>query len=327
VRTISPMQPKGVATLPVGRDWTYEVKWDGYRALAAKDGRSVRLLSRTQTDLTTHFSRVAGDVGRLSPKQLVLDGELVALDATGRPSFQGLQEWYRGIRDGPTRPALAYYAFDVLEINGENWMARPLHERRRRLASLIRGESSLLLSKALPGCPADIEQRIRKFKLEGIVAKRRASVYRPEERSPDWVKVRFSPRQEFVVGGYRANGTSFDSVLVGYYSEGELRYAGAVRAGFTKRSRSALMKRWAIRSVSCPFVDLPHHSPTDSHRRRHPWDQRLTTEDMATYRCLPPSEVIEVAFLEWGRHGLLRDARFLGVRNDKIAHAVVREGV
>src|SRR4029079_17765300 len=98
MRTINPMLARAVDTLPVGREWTYEVKWDGYRALAVKDGRSVRLLSRTQTDLTTHFPRVAGDVGRLSPDQLVLDGELVALDAKGRPSFQGLQEWYRFIR-------------------------------------------------------------------------------------------------------------------------------------------------------------------------------------------------------------------------------------
>jgi hypothetical protein len=116
----------------------------------------------------------------------------------------------------------------------------------------------------------------------------------------------------------------FDSLLVGFYSEGELRYAGQVRAGFAKRSREAVMKRLRMRSVVCPFVDLPHHLP---YARPHPFDQRIVATEMSAFRWLPPSEVIEVTFLGWGRHGLLRDARFLGVRDDKMPHAVEREAV
>ena len=320
MRTIRPMLPKAVDTLPVGRDWTYEVKWDGYRALAVKDGRHVRLMSRSQTNLTKQFSRVAADVGRLPANQVVLDGELVALDSDGRPSFQGLQEWYRHIR-GDRPLALAYYAFDLLILNGVSWMERSLTDRRRRLRSIVHGET-LLCSLPLPGRPVDIEQRIKLFGLEGIVAKRRASRYQPGERSRDWVKWRPGFRQEFVVGGYRPNGSGFDSLLVGFYSEGEFRYAGQVRAGFTQRSRVVLMNRLRTKSVACPFADLPHHMP---YARPHPFDQRIVSAELSTFRWLPPSEVIEVGFLEWGRHGLLRDARFLGIREDKPAHAVQRE--
>lgn len=317
MRTIIPMQPKAATVLPVGDQWSYEVKWDGYRALAVKDSRGVRLLSRTQADLTRQFPRIAGDVARLSTSQVVLDGELVALDEKGRPSFAALQDWYRRIRSGP-RFALAYYVFDLLELDGKSLMDRPLAERRRRLGTLVRGDT-LLLSAPLPGKPADIEQHIRSFGLEGIVAKRKKSFYVPGGRSQDWQKVRFSPRQEFVVGGYRLNGNVLDALLVGYYSEGELRYAGEVREGFTKHSRAALSQRLRMQSVVCPFVDLPHHIP---YRDRHPWDRRLTRTEMAACRWVPPSEVIEVAHLGWTRHNLLRQGRFLGIREDKPATVV-----
>jgi bifunctional non-homologous end joining protein LigD len=316
------MMPRAVDTLPTGREWTYEVKWDGYRALTVKNGRDVRLLSRTQTDMTRHFPRIVADIARLPAQQCVLDGEICALDAQGKPTFQGLQSWYRNLREGK-RLALAYYVFDVIEINNESWMQRPLTERRRRLATLIRGDT-LLRSAPLPGRLPDIERRIRALSLEGLVAKRRTSPYRMGERSRDWLKWRPGCRQEFVVGGYRPTADAFDSLLVGHYQGGELRYAGLVRAGFHKRSRAALLHRLRMRSVVCPFVDLPHYVP---YRRRHPWDQRLTSADLASCRWVPPALVIEVAFLEWGRHGILREAKFLGIREDKPPHAVQRENL
>lgn len=320
MRTIEPMLPSAVDSLPIGREWSYEVKWDGYRALAVKDDRGVRLLSRTQHDLSKNFPRIVGDISRLSAAQLVLDGELVALDAEGRPSFQGLQSWHRRLREGKGF-ALAYYVFDLLELNGDSWMERPLSERRRRLVPLVRGDT-LLRSRSLPGLPADIEQQIRAFGLEGIVAKRHTSRYQAGHRSRDWLKVRFSPRQEFVIGGYRPKGTAFESLLVGYYHEGEFRFAGEVRAGFTKQSRAALAKRLRLPLVACPFVNLPHHRPD---RSRHPWDQRIGEADMRAIRWVPPAVVIEVAYLGWTRHELLRDGQFLGIREDKAAHAVRRE--
>ena len=171
-----------------------------------------------------------------------------------------------------------------------------------------------------------IEQRIRMFALEGLVAKRRMSRYQPGERSRDWLKWRPGCRQELVVGGYRPTTNGFDALLVGYYAEGELRYAGQVRAGLTKGSKAAVWKRLptsSLKPTACPFADLPHHMP---YRTRHPWDQRVTAADMPGCRWVPPALVIEVAFLEWGRHGLLRDGRFLGIREDKEPHAVQREG-
>lgn len=325
MRTINPMMPKAVETLPTGRDWTYEVKFDGYRALAIKDERGVRLLSRTQTNLTRQFKRVAADLTRLPAERFVLDGELVALDDKGRPTFQGLQSWFRHLREGRSL-ALAFYAFDVLEIDDVSWMARPLADRRRRLAMLLRNAPpTILRSEPLPGRLPAIEQRIRAFSLEGLVAKRRMSRYAPGERSRDWLKWRPGCRQEFVVGGYRPNGDSFDALLVGYFNDTELIYVGMVGAGFTKRSRSAVMSKMTLSSfkpAACSFMNLPYKLP---YRSRHPWEQRLTSADMPTFRWLPPTLVVEVSFLEWGRHQLLRDARFIGIRDDKEAHAVGRE--
>jgi bifunctional non-homologous end joining protein LigD len=327
MRTISPMMPKAVDALPTGPAWSYELKIDGYRALAVKDDRGVRLLSRSQTNLTRQFKRIAADIARLPAQQCVLDGELVALDEHGHPSFQGLQSWYRNLREG-RRLALAYYAFDLLELDGQSWMMRPLSERRRRLSTLLDdAHATVLQSVPLPGRLREIERQIQRLGLEGIVAKRRSSRYQPGERSRDWLKLRFTNRQEFVVGGYRPNGASFDALLVGHYQDGRLHYAGSVRAGFTKHSRDAVMKQMSVSSfkpTACPFVDLPHHLP---YRTRHPWDARITSADMTTLRWLPPALVVEVAFLEWGRHGLLRDGRFLGIREDKDAHAVTREVV
>ena len=271
----------------------------------------------TQTDMTKTFSRVAADLALLKASEFVLDGELVALDEDGRPSFQGLQEWHRGIGAG-RRWALAYYVFDLLELNGKSWMERPLVERQQQVSTMLVGES-LLRSEALPGGPVDIERQIRLFGLEGIVAKRRSSPYRPGCRSRDWLKLRFSPRQEFVVGGYRPSNTSFTSLLVGYYLGGELRYAGQVNAGFTKRSRDSMMQRLGEKSFACPFADLPHCIP---YRVRHPWDHRLTAADVAEIRWIRPDYCIEASLVGLGRHGLLRDAKFLGLRDDKAPHGV-----
>jgi bifunctional non-homologous end joining protein LigD len=132
---------------------------------------------------------------------------------------------------------LVYYAFDLLEVDGASLLRTSLDERRRRLKALIRG-SHLLLSDVLPGSPERIEGEIRKLRLEGVVAKRRDSVYVPGERSAAWVKVKFSPRQEFVVGGYKPSASNFDSILVGYFDKRRLNFAGRVRAGFTPHLRA-----------------------------------------------------------------------------------------
>jgi bifunctional non-homologous end joining protein LigD len=190
------------------------------------------------------------------------------------------------------------------------------------LAKLIRSPSSVLRSQPLPGSVAQIESSIKLFGLEGIVAKKNASRYRAGP-TQDWQKIRFSPRQEFVIGGYRLRSERLDCLLVGYYRDGLFCCAGHIREGFTTRNRATLLGllRGKTASVACPFVDLPHHHP--GRGQPHPWDDRLF--DLTPYRWCPPTVVVECSYLGWSRHELLRQGRYLGLRIDKAAHAVMRE--
>jgi bifunctional non-homologous end joining protein LigD len=288
--------------LPRGAEWTYEVKWDGYRALAVKGPNGTQLISRNQKDLTTDYPSVASAIDALSVRDAVLDGEIVALDADGRPSFQALQHRRTSAR------AVVYYAFDLLAVEGASLLRTALEERRRRLKALIRG-SHLLLSDVLPGSPEDIEREIRKLRLEGVVAKRRDSVYVPGERTAAWVKVKFSPRQEFVVGGYTPNASNFDAILVGYFEKRHLHFAGRVRAGFTPHLQAEVMRRIADHPVArCPFVNLPN-TTGKSH-----WGEGISAEDMKAMRWVKPTVVVEVGFVEWtagGCYGTRRSSAFV----------------
>jgi len=302
--------------LPVGRAWTYEVKWDGYRTLAVKDNGRVMLLSRNHKHLTRDYPSVAVAILGLSASSFVLDGEIVAIDAAGRPSFQALQ--HRATK-GLT---LVYVAFDTLTIGRESLVHQPLSTRRRRLRAVLADASpTVMLSEPLPGSPAQIETEIRKLGLEGVVAKRSDSLYSAGQRSDAWVKVKFSPRQEFVVGGYKPGSSGFESLLIGYYDgDRKLRYAAKLRSGFTPHTRADIFRRIAAQPVRrCPFADLPN-----SAGRGH-WSQGVTPEDMAKLRWVKPSLVLDAAFVEWTRDGLLRHPKFIGIRDDKPAGTVVRE--
>jgi bifunctional non-homologous end joining protein LigD len=179
-------------------------------ALAIKSPRGVRLLSRNAKNLTRDYPTVVAGVAALKAAELVLDGEIVALDADGRPSFQALQH------RRTTSLAVVYYAFDLLQVGEELLLDKPLDERRHGLKKLVtKANPAILLSEPLPGSAEQIEHEIRQLGLEGIVAKRRDSTYRPGQRSHEWVKVKFSPQQEFVIGGYKPSGANFDSILVG----------------------------------------------------------------------------------------------------------------
>jgi bifunctional non-homologous end joining protein LigD len=296
--------------LPVGDQWSYEVKWDGYRTLALKDGSRVRLYSRNLKDVTAAYPSVARTLAELRVQSALVDGELVAVDAEGRPSFQALHH--------QSARAVVYYAFDLLHVAGRDLTGEPLDERRKQLAVAARG-TSILVSEPLPGTAAQIERAVRELGLEGIVAKRRRSRYEPGRRSQAWLKVRFSRRQELVVGGYKPANASFDSVLVGYYDRGRLYYAGKVRAGFTPHARAELMEQLSpIGRRSCPFVNLP------STRTSH-WGEGVTAEDMAALKWVKPTVVVEVAFTEWTRDANLRHAAYVGLREDKPARDVRRE--
>jgi bifunctional non-homologous end joining protein LigD len=308
------MLATSASQLPKGDGWSYEVKWDGYRTLAAKSGANVRLISRNLKNVTKQYPGVAASVGRLETESVLLDGEIVAIDRHGRPSFQDL---HHSALPG-TR--IVFYAFDALHIDGRDIMKRPLDERRRLLRGIVAG-SAVHLSEPLPGQPGEIEKAIRRLGLEGVVAKRRDSVYTPGIRSRAWVKVRFSKRQEFVVGGDKPGGDGFDSLLVGYYERGRLFYAGKVRAGLTPKLRADLFRRLRLLdTAACPFANLPNSKGNASH-----WGEGITEEEMKLLRWTRPALVVEVSFVEWTRDNNLRHAAFVGLREDKTARTVRRE--
>jgi bifunctional non-homologous end joining protein LigD len=306
------MMASAAASLPDGTEWSYEVKWDGYRAQAVKNGAAVTLASRNLKNITEQFPAVAASVARTRARTAIIDGEIVAVDEHGRPSFQALHHW------ATAGLAIVYYAFDLLHLNGRDLVARPLDERRDALRRIV-GDSGVLLSEPLPGSPAQIEAAVRRLQLEGVVAKRRRSVYEPGRRSDAWVKVRFARHQEFVVGGYKPNASTFDSLLVGYYDRRSLMCAGKVRNGFTPHLRAEVFDRIApLRTAACPFANLP------TSRTSH-WGEGITAEEMTALRWVKPVVVAEVSFVEWTRDGSLRHAAFLGIRDDKPARAVRRE--
>jgi bifunctional non-homologous end joining protein LigD len=295
--------------LPVGSAWTYEVKWDGYRTLAVKNGTRVTLWSRNLKDATMLYPSIARSVAKVGARDALIDGEIVALDEEGRPSFQALHHQAAHV--------LVYYVFDVLHVDGRDLLKVPLEDRRPLLAKVVEG-THVLSSDPLPGSVRQIEQAVRALQLEGVVAKKRGSIYEPGRRSAAWVKVKFNRRQEFVIGGYKPNATNVESLVVGYYEGRKLHFAGRVRAGLTPAVRGEIFRRIAPDRIErCPFVDLPNS------RKGH-WGEGVTEEDMAKLRWVKPRVVIEVSFVEWTRDGALRHSEFVALRDDKRASDVGR---
>jgi bifunctional non-homologous end joining protein LigD len=307
------MAARVVDTLPEGAEWLYEVKFDGYRALVIKNDDRVQIRSRNDKDLTSAYPGIAAAARRLAAQQATVDGEVVAVDAKGRPSFQALQH-----RSGHAGFTIVFYAFDLLHLNGRDLTGEPLDSRRRLLPPVL-DRSGILMSADLPGDLPHVIAAVQSLGLEGVIAKRKSSRYTPGDRSASWLKLKLDKQQEFVVGGCRLAGGAVDALLVGYYEDRELRFAGKVRAGFTPRLRrevaGALKTYYAER---CPFVDLPH-------TRTSRWGGGVTADQMADMQWLRPVAVAQIRFVEWTADGHLRHAAFLGLRTDKRAAAVRRE--
>lgn len=305
------MQPLTVAELPEGREWLYEIKWDGWRVIAIKAGTSVRLWSRNQKDLTHAFPSIAAAVATIEAESAVLDGELVAVNEDGRPSFSALQ------RRGSDPSRLFLYAFDLLHVDGEDLRAVPLDRRKARLAKVL-DSSAVRISPAMPGDPRDMAAEFRRLGLEGIVAKKRTSSYVSGENSA-WVKFRLSLMQEFVVGAYVPPVNSVEALVLGYYEGKRLICCGRVRAGFNQLNRrqlAPLLNR--LSSDRCPFANLPMKS-------KGRFGAGITEDDMARMQWVRPSLVVQVAFVEWTPHGVLRHPKYLGIREDKPAANVRRD--
>jgi len=312
---VTPMAARAVKTLPEGAEWLYEPKLDGYRALLLKDGARVRILSRNEKDLTAMYPGVAAAALRLSAAQVVVDGEIVALARDGRPSFQALQH-----RASHPQHVIVFYAFDVLFLNGRSLMGEPLVQRRTQLPAVVGQNSTIRLSRDLPGSTAAIVQALRAAGIEGVVAKRRNSTYQPGERSNDWVKLKLEQQQELVIGGYRPQGSAgLDALLVGYYQGRGLQFAGKVRAGFTPHIRRELVEKLKpLAMAACPFANLPDASTGH-------WGGGITAEQMHEMQWTRPELVVQIRFTEWTADRRLRHAAFLGLRFDKSARQVRRE--
>ena len=309
------MAAQPVTQLPEGPEWLYELKLDGYRALLIKDGNNVQIRSRNNKDLTRMYPAVADAGQRLKADQAVVDGEIVALDSSGRPSFQALQ--HRGSYPGHQ---IVFYSFDVLHIDGRDVTGEPFEKRRKLLEEVVTPGAVLRISRDLSGTADEVVKAVRAAGLEGVIAKRKGSIYQPGDRSSDWLKLKLEHQQEFVVGGYRPDSASIDALLVGYYERKELRFAGKVRAGMVAHTRRELLQTLkSLQVTECPFVNLPD---SDTGRR---WSGGVTADQMQGMVWTRPKLVVQIRFVEWTAEGRLRHAAFLGVRADKAARDVHRE--
>jgi bifunctional non-homologous end joining protein LigD len=312
-RFIEPMQCKAVTKLPTENDWTFEIKFDGYRSLAVKDGTGVKLYSRNQNLLNDRFPNVVEALEKLRG-DFAIDGEIVALDEEGRPSFQLIQ-------NNVTRPLHVYfYAFDLLNLDGAELLREPIERRRELLGELISEPADPLRRSPLLDAPADqVLNAVRKLGLEGVVGKRAGSIYESGERSGAWIKQRTDRAQEFVIGGYKPGTHGFDSLLVGVYENKRFVFVAKLKDGFVPRVRDEIFARFAkLMTPECPFVNLPEKKGA----RR---GEALTAEKMKEFRWLKPKLVCQVAFVNWTDVGNLRHASFIAMREDKKAASVVRE--
>ena len=307
-----PMLCESAERPPEGAVWRYDLKLDGFRAIGRKSGRTAQLWSRNQKDFARRFPGMVKAVGEL-PSDTVIDGEIVALDENGRPSFDLLQ----GMGDAQ---AIIFYAFDLLMLRGKDVRTWPLDDRREQLREIIQPLPDTIRYSETFNVPlTELMRAVRKHQLEGIIAKRAGSQYRSGERSTDWVKWRANRAQEFVIGGYIPNGDVLDSILVGYYEGRDLMYTASVRAGIPPEFRRVLLPHLeALRISRCPFVNLP-----DSGEGR--WGEGLTAAKMAACCWLHPFIVVDIEFLEWTPENRLRHPRFAGIRTDKDPKEIGRE--
>ena len=308
-RFIEPMLLQQMARLPEGTRWLYELKLDGYRAIAFKSGGRVHLRSRNDKDFTARYPAIASALSTL-PDDTVIDGEVVALDPTGKPSFNLLQNF--GQRDVTPKASLVYYVFDVLTIAGRDVMNEPLSMRLDLLAAKIMPglRDPIRESPTLEASLPDLIQAVKAQGLEGLVAKRRDSRYEPGQRSGAWVKMRVNQAQEFVIGGYTVGGRTFDALVFGYYNGARLIYVARTRNGFTPSSREALFRKFkGLEIAQCPFANLPE-------ARSGRWGEGLTAEKMKDCVWLRPLLVGRFEFLEWTPDNHLRHAKFVAMHGE-----------
>jgi bifunctional non-homologous end joining protein LigD len=288
-------------------EWIFEIKWDGYRALAFIDRREVTLKSRNNVLWNTHFSEIVTHLKKIKDS-VILDGEIVVLDPKGKSQFQLLQNYYK-----ERKGILVYCVFDLLYHNGKDLRHLPLFQRKKML--------ELLLTKAsLPFVhySSHVEEKGELFfkkaaqaNLEGIIGKNRHSTYQ-SKRSRDWVKIKTKMRQEVIIGGFtkpRGSRSHFGALLVGVYNKkNQLKYCGRVGGGFSETLlKDVYQKLIPLKQKNCPFQDFVGSS--------------------ANITWVKPRLVAEVAFTEWTSDRRLRHSVFQGLRIDKPPREIRRETI
>jgi bifunctional non-homologous end joining protein LigD len=285
-------------------EYTFEIKYDGYRLLAGKSQDDVRLVSRRSNDWTDRFRPIAEAVAHLPALEAVIDGEACAIDANGTPSFGRLQQWLSGEKVGSV---LAFAAFDLLWLDGRDLRKLPLESRRQLLEKLIaNARPPLCFSAAIDGDLPVILAAAKQAGLEGLVAKRKGSIYLPGPTT-SWLKLKFEQRQDCAVCGWTPQTGSSDlgALILGLMEEGQLVYAGKAGSGFDDKKRKELLKR---------LEPLRTDRPTLIGHKRMP-----------DARWCKPELVAEIAFMEFSRHGNVRHPVFIRLREDKTPEECFRE--
>jgi bifunctional non-homologous end joining protein LigD len=315
------MKPKLLETPPTVGDWVYELKFDGIRLIAVKNGKKVNLISRNENELSGRFPEVVEAIRLLPIADCVIDGEVVALDEKGGSSFQLLQAREMEGHQSP----IYYYVFDLLQAGGKNLTRLPLENRKQLLASVCEDAAeSIRFSGEIGGDPQALLREVKRLGLEGVIGKQKGSVYEPGHRSGVWIKLKCVNEQEFVIGGYtppQGARKYFGALLVGYYEKKRLLFAGKVGTGFNTKLLASLYKRFmSQKSDDCPFADLPSKLATG-------WVQGITPAMMRRCQWINPVFVCQIKFAEWTRDGKLRQPVFVGLREDKKPAEVGRESV
>ncbi len=316
---ISPMKCKLVANPPEGQQWIYEIKFDGFRALALKNGSEVHLLSRNNKSLNSRFPSMVDAVRALPLKKGILDGEIVALDEEGRSSFQLLQ---MSNMPGQAKAPLSFYAFDLLNLEGKDLTSLPLSKRKEILQSLISAEHEpVRFSANIMGDPKRLLAEIKSRGLEGIIAKNISSKYEPGLRTGCWQKIKIVNTQEFVIGGYtppKGSRDKFGAILIGYFHREKLIFTSKVGSGFNQALLQSLYGKFQkLKTTTCPFFNLPE--------QRSFGGRGLTKAEMIKCTWVDPKLVCEIRFTEWTRDNHLRHPVFQGLRDDLKPEEVRKE--
>ncbi len=308
---LEPMLATLGTTVPSGSDWLYEVKWDGYRALCFVEDGKVRMLSRRGTKLDKQFAAVSSALAQsVKADTAIIDGEVVALDDNGNPSFQHLQNLTgfgtKPALKGMATPNLNFFAFDLLYLNGYDMRKAALIDRRQLLMSILLPSDVVRYSEHFIGKGDELLKAVRAKGLEGIIAKQAQSRYE-SKRSPNWIKIKVTCQQDFVVCGYiLGEREPFGSLVLGYFKDKKLVYAGNVGSGFTQQSLKAVFEKIKPLIAKKPALsDVPR--------------------EIGEVTWVKPELVCLVKFTSWTKDERLRAPVFLGLRTEVALEEVVRE--